>query len=194
MANSKAISIRVPDELLEKIDRLAEKKYTSHKGTPNRSLVVLDAIVSYFDTLSDTSSSKNDISVTDSVSIQEFRDFQILFSTLSDNVARLEKEVIALSDNARQMGRKNLSPIQLSTSDTLPMSDNVIETTLLDLHNGLTASQLAVRLKETPQIVGSKKKNKPHDFTHWSEEKDPDRYGWRYDEDSKLYYPIKPLV
>lgn len=194
MTNSKAISIRIPDELLAKIDKLAEENYKSHKGTPNRSLVVLDAIVSYFDTLSDANSFKNDLLVTDSISIQEFRDLQTSFSTLSGNVVRLEKEMIALSDSVRLVDKKSLLPVQLDTLNTLPMSDSVSEITLLGLDNGLTVSQLAARLNETPQIVGSKKKNKPEEFIYWSKAKDPNGHGWRYEEDSKLYFPTKPLA
>jgi predicted DNA-binding protein len=193
MANSKAISIRVPDELLEKIDLLAEKKYKSHKGTPNRSLVVLDAIVAYFDTLSDTGSFKNAALVSDSVSIQEFRDLQILFGTLSDSVVRLEKRINTLSDNVEQIGEVKILPIQLSTLDTHVVSDSVNETSILNLDNGLTVSQLGSRLKQTPQLIGTNKK-KPKEFSDWAKEKDPDRYGWEYKESSKLYYPIKPLA
>lgn len=190
MANSKAISIRIPDELLEKIDLLAEEKYKSHKGTPNRSLVVLDAIVAYFDTLSDTSKIKDDISMSDSVSIQEFRDLQILFRTLSDSVVLLEKEMISLSDNVRQVDKKKLLPIQLNTS---VVSDNIIEPRFLNVDNGLTVSQLGSRLKQTPQLIGTNKK-KPREFSDWAKKIDPDGYGWKYEQDSKLYFPIKPLA
>jgi metal-responsive CopG/Arc/MetJ family transcriptional regulator len=99
MANSKAISIRVPDELLEKIDTLAEEKYKSHKGTPNRSLVVLDAIVAYFDTLSDTNDPSDIISVSDSVSIVDFNALRDVVIALSDSVKRLEHKFITSSDS-----------------------------------------------------------------------------------------------
>jgi predicted DNA-binding protein len=99
MANSKAISIRIPDELLEKIDLLAGEKYKSHKGTPNRSLVVLDAIVTYFDALSDAT--KMDV-MPDSVSIQEFRELQVIVVSLSDNVKQLEQEIAGLSCAVKQ--------------------------------------------------------------------------------------------
>lgn len=28
------------------------------------------------------------------------------------------------------------------------------------------------------------------DFTEWSEERDPDRIGWRFDQESELFYPV----
>ena len=193
MSNSKAVSLRIPDELLATIDLLAKEKYKSHKGTPNRSLVILDAIVSYFDTVSDSDEANNlNALVSDTVSICQFNQLQDVVSTLSDNIIQLEEKIVALSDNNRQMDKRNLLPVQLSTSDAFSLSDNVIKTTFLNSDNGLTVSQLAARLKETPQIIGSKKKNKPKEFTVWSKEKDPDLYGWRYDESSKLYFPIKP--
>jgi predicted transcriptional regulator len=38
VSSSKTVSLRVPEDLLSKIDRLAQEKYKSHKGVPNRSL------------------------------------------------------------------------------------------------------------------------------------------------------------
>jgi metal-responsive CopG/Arc/MetJ family transcriptional regulator len=122
MANSKAISIRVPDELLEKIDRLADEKYKSHKGTPNRSLVVLDAIVEYFNTLSDISRID---ALSDSDDKNRIEELSTIVSTLSDNVnelMELKKIVFTLSDSVdklvkSQPSKKDLKAKQLSTSD-----------------------------------------------------------------------------
>lgn len=50
VGNSKTISIRVPDELLARIDAVVSDRYTTHKGTTNRSLLVLDAVVAYLAT------------------------------------------------------------------------------------------------------------------------------------------------
>lgn len=46
MAKSPLVSIRVPPETLERIDRLAQQMYPSRRagGSPNRSQVILDAI------------------------------------------------------------------------------------------------------------------------------------------------------
>jgi metal-responsive CopG/Arc/MetJ family transcriptional regulator len=49
MASSPLVSIRIPPEMLQKLDNLAEQLYPSRKssGKPNRSQVILDAIA-YF--------------------------------------------------------------------------------------------------------------------------------------------------
>ena len=46
MANSPLVSLRIPPETLERIDRLAQKLYPSRRTgrNPNRSQVILDAI------------------------------------------------------------------------------------------------------------------------------------------------------
>jgi predicted DNA-binding protein len=122
MANSKAISIRVPDELLEKIDLLAEEKYKSHKGTPNRSLVVLDAIVAYFDTLSDTSNFENVVSVSDNVSIVEFNELREKLIALSDTVGKMKGTLSSVSDSVPKNDKEPSEQNQLSI---IPVSDNV---------------------------------------------------------------------
>lgn len=48
MAESKVISVRVPLELLEAIDKLATERYPTRRGEPNRSQVLLDALEAYF--------------------------------------------------------------------------------------------------------------------------------------------------
>ena len=103
MANSKAISIRVPDELLKKIDRLAEEKYKSHKGTPNRSLVVLDAIAAYFDTLSDTSIVNELVTVSNSVTTVECNELRDIVTALSDSVRQLKDKLLAVSDSVNKL-------------------------------------------------------------------------------------------
>ncbi|AFZ13608.1 hypothetical protein Cri9333_2758 [Crinalium epipsammum PCC 9333] len=56
MADSKVVSIRVPDELLEAVDQLAGIKYPSRKAgdKPNRSQIILDALSAYIATANDT--------------------------------------------------------------------------------------------------------------------------------------------
>ena len=114
MAESKAISIRVPDLLLEKIDRLAEENYKSHKGTPNRSLVILDAIVAYFDTLSDTNNVDRIITVSDSVSIAEFNELRDITIALSHTVKQLEHRLFTTSDSVIKVEQK-MDAIENST-------------------------------------------------------------------------------
>jgi predicted DNA-binding protein len=200
MANSKAISIRIPDELLEKIDLLAEEKYKSHKGTPNRSLVILDAIVAYFGTLSDTNDQKDATSLSDSVSIVEFNGLRDVVNTLSDSILQVKNQFDTLSGGFKvpdYLGLpnrpvENLNEGQLSI---VTVSDNVI-----NIDNGLTPVQLAERLGKKPGDVTSKKakvKDTPDKFTEWAKKLDPDSYGWEFREEKGRrgkYYPIKSLA
>lgn len=189
MANSKAISIRIPDELLEKIDSLAEEKYKSHKGTPNRSLVILDAIVNYFDTLSDTSNIERLNILSDSVSISEFNELRDIVLTLSDNVDQL-------LENSKIIHSETVKP----SHNQLPifvMSDSVIKTNSSD-KDSLTVSELAQRFRMEPRNLGSRKsqfekKGQSSEFITWSKEQDPDGYAWEYKAGSKLYYRVSLL-
>lgn len=49
MAESKVVSIRVPQDLLEAIDQLAAERYPSRRtgSDPNRSQLILDALEAY---------------------------------------------------------------------------------------------------------------------------------------------------
>jgi metal-responsive CopG/Arc/MetJ family transcriptional regulator len=174
MANSKAISIRVPDELLDKIDKLAEDKYKSHKGTPNRSLVVLDAIVAYFDALSDIANINEAVLVSDSVSIVEFNGLRDIVDTLSNTVKKLEKQLLIMSDSVEILD-ENPKQGQL---DIVTLSDSVMI---------LNATQLAKRL-EVPISMITKYKN-TSDLLDWSKGKDPDSIAWSYDSVIKKFSP-----
>jgi metal-responsive CopG/Arc/MetJ family transcriptional regulator len=184
MANSKAISIRIPDELLEKIDRLAEEKYKSHKGTPNRSLVLLDAIVAYFDTLSDTET----ISLmSDSVSIVDFQDLQEEVSRLKDTVIQLDRRV---SDSVVKVGEKLPEQNQLSI---IAVSGSVEE---------LTGQELAKKLGVNASDISTKKNHLAVDeFIEWTKNlpNNVDKVGWTHKPKDKgkgsIYYPVvKPLA
>lgn len=200
MSNSKAVSLRIPDELLAKIDLLAEEKYKSHKGTPNRSLVILDAVVTYFDTLSDTS--KVDvILVSDSVSIVDFNRLQDIVNTLSDSVRQLESKFTILPDiDLRPADNITLEEDKLEQSqlNIISVSDSAIET-----KNGFTPTELAKRLGKEVGDVNSKKyqsykvKGKPEEFVIWVKKLDPDGWGWEFIEEKGKrgkYFPIKPLA
>jgi hypothetical protein len=147
MAESKAISIRVPDILLEKIDRLANEKYKSHKGTPNRSLVILDAIVAYFDTLSDTDNADELITVSDNVSTVEFRELQNIVIAMSDSVRQLKDKLFTASDSVDNAPDPKPDLIEIATvSETEP------EPKLLTLN----MEALAKRLKTTEKTLRAK--------------------------------------
>jgi metal-responsive CopG/Arc/MetJ family transcriptional regulator len=222
MANSKAISIRVPDELLEKIDRLAEEKYKSHKGTPNRSLVVLDAIVEYFDTLSD--SSRVGI-LSDSDNKNRIEEISTIVNTLSDNVSELmelKKIVLTLSDSVdkltkSQPSKKDSEVKQLSTSDisdndsSKPINDpdpqkkpvkfkakekSTEPKKTADGVETMTTTQLAARLKLTNEALSKAKsryKNDVDRFIRWSYDRDPEHFAWEFRSESSLFYRAIPF-
>jgi metal-responsive CopG/Arc/MetJ family transcriptional regulator len=222
MTNSKAISIRIPDELLEKIDLLAEEKYKSHKGTPNRSLVVLDAIVAYFDTLSDTS--KID-TLSDSVNKNRIEELSTIVNTLSDNVSELmalRKIVFTLSDSVEKLvksqpSKKDSKVKQLSTSDISDIDSSKpinnpdpqkkpIEvkakeksTELRETANGvetMTTTQLAARLKINNDALSKAKsryKNDVDRFIRWSYDRDPEHFAWEFKSGSSLFYRAIPF-
>jgi hypothetical protein len=74
MAESKPVTIRIPEPWLSRIEALAAEKYPGRKGNPNKSQVVLDAIDFYLQHLYDSKDSvgNNDgvLNVTN-ISIQE---------------------------------------------------------------------------------------------------------------------------
>lgn len=193
MAESKAISIRVPEILLKKIDLLAEEKYKSHKGTPNRSLVVLDAIVAYFNTLSDTDNVEDIISVSDSVSIADFKELRGTVITLSDSFESLRHELVALSDSVLKLNElkpddKTDRRPQHTQLTTMPVSDTVI-------NDGLTTNQLAERIGSTNKVILKERGRHPEfpsKFLNWVRKKDPDGFGWEYKEESGLFHKVEP--
>jgi ABC-type Zn uptake system ZnuABC Zn-binding protein ZnuA len=190
MANSKAISIRIPDELLEKIDQLAEEKYKSHKGTPNRSLVVLDAIVAYFGTLSDTETVLFESLVSDSVSINDFNGLRGEFIALKDIVRQLEQKISLTPEDIVKIDKNPPEQNQLSI---ISVSDSVEE---------LNGKELAKRLGVNESDISTKKNNLAVDeFVEWTKNlsTNVDRVGWTYKPKDKgkgvLYYPVvEPLA
>ena len=197
MANSKAISIRVPDELLKKIDRLAEEKYKSHKGTPNRSLVVLDAIAAYFDTMSDTSIVDESITVSNSVNIVEFNELRDIMITLSDTIRQLEDRLLTLSDNVNKLdanvesrstseNSSTLSDVTVSDSvddapDTKPDSIEiaaVLETEPEAKLLTLNMEALAKRLKTTEKTLRAKRASDESWREFMKSRPDPESIQW----------------
>lgn len=194
MANSKAISIRVPDELLEKIDLLAEEKYKSHRGTPNRSLVVLDAIVAYFDTLSDTSSIDRAITVSDSVSIGEFDKLRDMVIALSDTVRQLENKLVTTFDSVISLNENIELELEIELEPELePVADERLKQGCLDVFTMsdsviLNGKQLAQRLSVAPSAI-SKYRNSL-ELPEWSKAKDPESIAWSYDPVVKKFLPV----
>jgi metal-responsive CopG/Arc/MetJ family transcriptional regulator len=187
MANSKAISVRIPDEYLVKIDKLAERKYKSIKGTPNRSLVVLDAIVAFFKTPSDSVKENNLYTVSDSVSITDFKELQDIVLALSKNVEELKKTFNTSSDTVFEVSDSTPEAERKSTTNR-----DHTQLSVLGVEEGLTVAQLAERFGIRKNDITSKKsttKADPSKFINWSKAKDPEGKAWEFRENSKLYYP-----
>ena len=97
-------------------------------------MVVLDAIAAYFDTLSDTSTVDELITVSNSVNIVKFNELRDIVTALSDSVRQLEDRSFAVSDSVNELdvnveskpSNENLLPSQL---DIITVSDSVNEET-----------------------------------------------------------------
>lgn len=199
MADSKAVSIRIPDELLAKVDDLAEKKYKSIKGKPNRSLVILDALVAHFDKSPDTENSNALVALNDTVTIQDFQELQNLVNKVVGDVERLKKVVVTASDSVDEVkvvdaGQRNSDQLELIQLVNPLVSDSVIAVNNSD--DGLTTGQLAERLGKKPNDVTSKKytckrDSEPEKFIEWSRSLDHEGQGWEFREGSKLFYRVE---
>ena len=81
MPDSKAISVRIPSQLLNSLDAIAEKDYRAKSdGKPNRSQVLLDALEAYIEERHNKNTSLDDVDT--AVSKEELEnalDFLVLF-------------------------------------------------------------------------------------------------------------------
>ncbi len=63
MAESKVVSLRIPQDLLDAVDRLATIRYPSRRGKePNRSQLILDFIESGIQNADDTVNNRHTVS------------------------------------------------------------------------------------------------------------------------------------
>lgn len=98
MAESKVVSIRVPQDLLDAIDRLAAIRYPSRRpdGDPNRSQLILDALAAYVENFNDT------VNISHTVSPYEVEThFQVL---VDEKLAPIQKKLNALEST---LGKSN---------------------------------------------------------------------------------------
>lgn len=73
MANSPLVSVRIPPEMLERIDHLAQELYPSRRAgkNPNRSQVILDAIALFLK--QHEASSTNNLSINQKLDEQQIK-------------------------------------------------------------------------------------------------------------------------
>ncbi len=98
MAESKVVSIRIPQKVLDAIDRLAAVRYPSRRGgEPNRSQLILDLIESSIQTATDDTVN-NRITVSSEV-IETQLDALVdeKLSPIQEKLAALESELEKLS-------------------------------------------------------------------------------------------------
>ena len=96
---SKVVSLRVPTEWLEAVDRLAGIKYPSrtNKDKANRSQIILDAIEAYINTSNDTVNNTSDDSV-NNVGLTEEKVLALVTTATSDikeSIQELSKKLTA---------------------------------------------------------------------------------------------------
>jgi metal-responsive CopG/Arc/MetJ family transcriptional regulator len=202
MANSKTISVRVPEDLLSKIDHLAQEKYKSHKGVPNRSLVILDAIDAYCNALSDNVKEYNGITLSHTVTIEQFQSLQEVVCSLTEDLNALKSQVMMVSDTAianDSVGKKNEGDIKsVDKLENLPIQLSVHQTeaTIFNLEDLQAKPQIspiprpifAKRLKSLSHLKSSSagtqlskmKAKLGEGFWIWITEQDPDNIKWRY--------------
>lgn len=218
MANSKAVSIRIPDEILSKIDQRAERQYKSHRGIPNRSPVVLDALVYYFNTLSDTVEINNKSTLSDGVSIKKFQELENIVNTLSDSVTDLRRKVERFESKGSSKKATDHEQINLlsnTLSDTVEIEDNKVETIKGDKPEygkelqaiifqpvpesaepviSMNGKELGQRLQyDGSSLVKKAKACSSQEFAEWTKKKDPEGIAWERREDKK-YYPLPTTV
>jgi hypothetical protein len=204
MSESKTISLRIPENILTEIDRIAQEKYKSHKGTPNRSLVILDALEAYINT-SSCDANKGIFASHDDVLIERVQELEKIVSAMLGDFNQFKELVIAVNDGVNNLPVPISNPTKVSLpprqSDLFAMSDDVNKSS--ESTNGFTPTELAKRLGKEFGDVNSKKyqsykvKGKPEEFAIWAKKLDPDGWEWEFREEKGKrgkYFPIKPLA
>jgi metal-responsive CopG/Arc/MetJ family transcriptional regulator len=197
MSNSRTISLRIPDDLLSKIDRLAEERYKSHKGTPNRSLVILDAITAYCDALYDTESDNEFAASSSNVDIKKLQELEKTVFLVSQDIEWIKQSLIALHDSVNNPLKPDIEPKQdelakdssqhIDQGD-LPLFPSPNLSEKIEIHASLLAKRLGLSLA----ILNNLKSQYKRDFSGLSGVlKDPDGIKWMGRSGKNVYYPHK---
>lgn len=202
MANSRTISLRVPDDLLLKIDCLAEQKYKSHKGNPNRSQVILDAIAAYCITVQD-SKSDNDISMSESSMLAEkIQSLEQSFLSLSRDVEQIKQSLVTLQDSVNNSRASEVESNQTENEsieedspyidqDDLPLFTSATDSPeRIKIHAKLLAKRLGCSLSRLDTLKSTYIKD-PHELSEALKTKDPDGVGWVTRRGKNVYLTCK---
>jgi metal-responsive CopG/Arc/MetJ family transcriptional regulator len=200
MGESKAISIRIPDELLDKVNKLAEEKYKSIAGKPNKSQVIQNALIAYFKTLSDSVSDEEKVAEYDTVSLVDFKELQAFVATLSEEVERLKKEKVTASCVVTKFDSieiedelSNESLPELVEKVELKITNKLVDQQKLSISvpeaiSGMSGTKLSERLNYDNGELGKRSKKSKEEFADWSKGKDPEGIAW--ERRDKKYYPL----
>ena len=199
MSNSRTISLRIPDDLLSKIDRLADEKYKSHKGTPNRSLVILDALKTYCNTLHDTESDNGFAASSSNADIKKLQELEKTVFLVSQDIEWIKQSLIALHDSVNNPLKPDIEPKQVEDELAEDNSQHIDQGSLLlfpspDLPKKIEihACLLAKRLKISKGTLDSLKGQYKKDFNALSDVlKDPDGIRWIGRRGKNVYSPHK---
>ena len=204
MPDSKAISVRIPSQLLYSLDAIAEKDYRARSdGKPNRSQVLLDALEAYIEQRQNKNNVNNTVSKEELENALDFerRDMeQIMYIEIRKAVKpaldkiyeRLEvleqrpaKEATALPQEGRASTKKQAD----DASQRLEESTNKIFKKAEDTLEALNTTQLAQRLNVGRSTIYDHCKK--GDIAQWTARKDKEGISWVYDEHKRIFSPTK---
>jgi lambda repressor-like predicted transcriptional regulator len=205
MSESKTISLRIPENILTEIDRIAQEKYKSHKGTPNRSLVILDALESYINT---SSCDANVLFAShDDVLTERVQELEKTVSRMLEDFNEFKQSIIAVSDDVNKVNilpNPTFNPDEQKSfphqSDLFPATE-IANSEFAD--KGLSGEELAKKIGVVPSTLSNKKKefDNLEKFVDWtrSVKGNMEKVGWEYRKKSKgkgfSYYPVgEPLA
>ena len=204
MPDSKAISVRIPSQLLDSLDAIAEKDYrTKSDGKPNRSQVMLDALEAYIEQRQNKNNVDNTVSKDELENALDFerRDMeQIMYieirkaikpalDKIYERLEVLEQRPAKKATTIPQEGRASTKKQADDASQRLEESANKIFKKAEDTLEALNTTQLAQRLNVGRSTIYDHCKR--GDIAQWTARKDKEGISWVYDEHKRIFSPTK---
>ena len=204
MPDSKAISVRIPSQLLDSLDAIAEKDYRAKSdGKPNRSQVLLDALEAYIEQRQNKNNVNNTVSKEELENALDFerRDMeQIMYieirkavkpalDKIYERLEALEQRPAKKATAFPQEGRASTNKQSDNASQRLEESTNKIFKMAEDTLEALNTTQLAQRLNVGRSTIYDHCKK--GDIAQWTAKKDKEGISWVYDEHERIFNPTK---
>ena len=204
MPDSKAISVRIPSQLLDSLDAIAEKDYRAKSdGKPNRSQVLLDALEAYIEQRQNKNNVNNTVSKEELENALDFerRDMeQIMYieirkavkpalDKIYERLEALEQRPAKKATAFPQEGRASTNKQSDNASQRLEESTNKIFKVAEDTLEALNTTQLAQRLNVGRSTIYDHCKK--GDIAQWTAKKDKEGISWVYDEHERIFSPTK---